>query len=194
MTTGELQLLVYFANLGAICTILSSFTSRFLFPMLSLEGRAFWIIGLAPIPRSRIVQEKALFGLAVTVILGMATTIVSNAALHVPPSLFLGAVLTVLLAGVCLTSLATGLGAAYPVFEEDNPARIAVGMGGALNFFASALAVAVLILLQAMPYLAFGTDPGHWTVASHAAAIVFTVVLGRFCYRLGTRSIERREF
>lgn len=194
LTTGNLQFLVYFANLGAVCTILSSFTSRFLFPLISLEGKAFWIVGLAPVPRSYILREKLLFGLSVTLALGLITTIVSNSALHAPPTQFLGAIYMVMLAAVCLTSLATGLGAAYPVFEEDNPARIAVGLGGTLNFFASALAVAVLIIIEALPYLLLGADTGAWVLASHGAALVFTTALAAFCFRLGSRSLERSEF
>ena len=31
--------------------ILSTFTSRFIFPLLSLEGRNFWVLGLFPLRR-----------------------------------------------------------------------------------------------------------------------------------------------
>lgn len=194
LTTGSLRMLVYFANLGAVCAILSSFTSRFIFPMLSLEGRAFWIVGLAPVSRSCILHEKAFFGLTVSLTLGLITATVSNAALRCPPLLFAGALYTVVLASVCLNSLATGLGAAYPSFEEDNPAKIAVGLGGALNFFASALSVAVLIALEALPYLLLGQDPGPWVFAAHGAALLFTAGLAAFCFRLGSRAMARREF
>lgn len=204
--TEKLRILVHFANLGAVCMILSAFTSRFLFPLLSLEGRAFWIVGLAPVRRSFLIQQKGIFGLGVSWTLGMITIIVSNAALAAPPALFLGAVYSVLLAGVCLTSLSTGLGAAYPTFEEDNPSRIAVGLGGTLNFFASALSVAVIIGLEAFPYilasrpaLAFQAglpDSPRWTWIwlSHTAAFAFTLALTVFCHRLGARSLERRDF
>jgi len=192
---GRLQYLVSFANLGAVCAILSSFTSRFIFPLVSLEGRAFWIVGLAPISRGYLVRQKAIFGLGITMTLGLATIVASNASLHSPAPLFLGAVYTVLLAGVCLTSLATGLGAAYPVFDEDNPARIAVGLGGTLNFFASALAVAVLVCLEALPYICFGFTPRWgWIYMSHALAFIFTVSLTLFCHRLGSQSLLRRDF
>lgn len=194
LTTGTLQLLVYFANLGAICAILSSFTSRFLFPLISLEGKAFWIVGLAPVPRSYILHAKLSFGLVVSLSLGVATTVVSNFALRVPPLLFAEAIYTVILAGICLNALATGLGATYPVFDEDNPARIAVGLGGTLNFFASALAVALLIGMEATPYLFLGEDPGGWQVLAHIAALGFTVALYHFCFRIASRTLERSEF
>ena len=78
---GGIRLFVYFANLGAVCMILSSFTSRFLFPLLSLEGRAFWALGLAPMPRGLLLRQKVVFGLAISLGLGLLTTIASNIAL-----------------------------------------------------------------------------------------------------------------
>ena len=37
--------LVSFLNLAVTALILSTFTSRFIFPLLSLEGRNFWVLG-----------------------------------------------------------------------------------------------------------------------------------------------------
>ncbi len=185
---------MYFANLGAICAILSSFTSRFLFPLISLEGKPFWIVGLAPVGRAYILRAKSALGLLVSGTLGVATAVVSNQTLGTPPDLFAVAIFTVFLASVCLTALATGLGATYPVFEQDNPARIASGLGGTLNFFASALAVAILIGIQASPYLAFGLHAGAWRLAANALALAFTAGLAVFSYRLGVVAMTRREF
>jgi ABC-2 type transport system permease protein len=175
--------------------ILSSFTARFLFPLISLEGRAFWIVGLAPAPRSFLLLQKGVFGLGITLSLGLVTGLVSNLALGYEPELVAGALYTVTLAAVCLTALATGLGAAYPNFDEDNPARIAVGIGGTLNFFASALAVALLLGIEAWPYIFSGRRPSPLlTGLSHLAALGFTWGLAVFCQRLGSRALERREF
>ena len=41
--------LVSFLNLSVTALILSTFTSRFIFPLLSLEGRNFWVLGLLPV-------------------------------------------------------------------------------------------------------------------------------------------------
>jgi ABC-2 type transport system permease protein len=192
--TSQYSSVLYFANLGALCAILSSFTSRFLFPLVSLEGRAFWIVGLAPIPRSHLLYQKALFGLGMTLTLGLLTALVSSLALGHSGGPLASALYTTALAGVCLTSLAVGLGAAYPNFQEDNPARIAIGLGGTLNFFASALAVAILIGIEATPYL-LAARPGLFAVGgAHLVALFFTLCLSSFCLRLGSRALARSEF
>ena len=191
----EIKLFVHFANRAAVCMILSSFTSRFLFPLLSLEGKAFWILGLAPMPRNRLLQQKVLFGVTISLTLGLLTITTSNIALGSPAQLFFGAVYTTCLASFCLTCMATGLGAAYPNFDEDNPARIAAGIGGTLNFFASALAVAVIVALGGFPYLVFGGSPPHWAVAAaHVFTLVVTLTICAFVLRLGGRALARSEF
>jgi ABC-2 type transport system permease protein len=193
--TGQLRMIIHFANLLAVCMILSSFTSRFLFPLISLEGRSFWIVGLAPISRRYLVLQKAVFGLGISSVLGLVTVIVSNVSLRTPPDLFLGAVYATILAAVVLTFLATGLGAAFPTFDEDNPARIAVGVGGTLNFVASALAVALIIAIEAIPWVLGAPNPPlSWKLCAHAAATAFTVAVAWVCLRLGSRSIKRRDF
>jgi ABC-2 type transport system permease protein len=199
LTQKTFRFVIFFANLGAVCALLSSFTSRFLFPLISLEGRAFWIVGLAPVPRAYLLYQKAIFGLSLTLFLGVVTALVSNLALGYPTSLVLGALYTIVLAGTCLTSLAIGLGAAYPNFLEDNPARIAVRLGGTLNFFASALSVALLVGIEAFPYLARGITnpnppPASTLLIAHGAALLFTLCLSGFCLQLGRRALNRCEF
>ena len=48
-------------NLAVVGLILSTFTTRFVFPSISLEGRRFWILGLLPIHRDQIIWAKFLF-------------------------------------------------------------------------------------------------------------------------------------
>ena len=43
--------MVSFLNLAVVGLILSTFTTRFIYPMISLEGHCFWILGLLPIER-----------------------------------------------------------------------------------------------------------------------------------------------
>src|SRR5262249_43608569 len=43
--------MVSFPNLAVVGLIRSTFTTRFIYPMISLEGHCFWIVGLLPIER-----------------------------------------------------------------------------------------------------------------------------------------------
>ncbi len=184
---------IYFSNLGAISLILSSFTSRFLFPLISLEGKSFWIVGLAPIERAFLVRQKALLGAAVILTLGFLAAVLSNLFLGFGGGQLLGALYTVALAGICLTSLASGLGAAYPSVGEDNPARIAVGLGGTLNFFASGAAVLILLAIECLPFILPWPGPEEGVPLAHLVALTFTGVVSWAALRIGQRSLLKLE-
>ena len=52
---------VSLTNLTATSILLCAYTGRFIYPMLSLEGRKFWILGLLPLKRDRLLWGKFTF-------------------------------------------------------------------------------------------------------------------------------------
>ena len=60
--------LVSFLNLSVTALILSTFTSRFIFPLLSLEGRNFWVLGLLPLRREQILWGKFAFSAGISLV------------------------------------------------------------------------------------------------------------------------------
>jgi len=135
------QLLVSFLNFAAVALILATFTSRFVFPLVSLEGQQLWLIGLLPISRARLLAAKLVFALTVTLASAMAVMGLSAYVLHVPWAWAL--IHLAATAAVCfgLCGLSVGLGARLPMFEHRNPARIASGFGGTVNLIASLMLV-----------------------------------------------------
>ncbi len=117
-------------NLGATAFVLSILTTRFVFPMLSLEGKQYWVIGLAPFPKPTLLWEKFALCLSGCLASSIPLIVVSNEMLEVVPFMKWLGVLTVVALSVGLTSLAVGFGAMFPSFREDNPARIANGFVG----------------------------------------------------------------
>jgi ABC-2 type transport system permease protein len=189
------RLLLYFGNLGAVSLILSSLTSRFLFPLPSLEGRSFWVVGLAPVERDFLLRQKVYAGAIPIVSIGAVAAAASGLFLGFDGWLLAGAIFDVVLIGWCLTALAAGFGAAYPNINEDNPARIAIGLGGTLNFFASAATIVAVLAIEGSPYLIFHLRPPTDAVAAaHAGALAFAVVTGSLALRLGRRALRRMEF
>lgn len=148
--------MIAFLNLGATSLTLSTFTSRFVFPQLSLEGRRFWVVGMAPISRQSLMIGKFLFAMVGSVILSESLILISSVMLRVGFEFTLLQCAT--LVGVCagLSGLSVGLGAIYPNFREDNPSKIVSGFGGTLNLVVSLFFVTLVILLEALP---------HWMAA-----------------------------
>ncbi len=142
------QMILSFLNMGGTCFILSIFTTRFVYPMPSLEGRQYWIIGLAPIARTRLIWEKYFLSWAVSFTLAELLMVFSNILLGVGPFIMGLSTVTIFLVSFGLTSISIGLGALTPNFREDNPARIANGLGGTVSVMISLIYLGAVVALE----------------------------------------------
>lgn len=143
--------LVSFLNLAVTALILSTFTSRFVFPMVSLEGRKFWILGLLPIEREQILWGKFGFAAGIALFTSALLVIVSDVMLRLSWSMILLHLVTVLILCLGLAGISVGLGARLPNLTEDDPSKIAVGFGGTLNLVVSLLFILVIVVMLAVP-------------------------------------------
>lgn len=141
----DMKMLIAFLNLVTISLILATFTSRFVYPLLSLESQQLWLLGLLPIHRATLLFVKFLFALTITSLSGVGVMWLAVTMLDLPP---VWARLNLLLCfAICigLSGLSVGLGARFPVLGQRNPARIASGLGGTVNLIASMLFVAIVV-------------------------------------------------
>jgi ABC-2 type transport system permease protein len=139
-----------FLNLAIICLIMATFTSRFVYPLLSLETQQMWLLGMLPAGRSSALLVKFIFALTVTGFSGLAVMSLALHMLGLPDdwvsfNLFICFVICLGLSG-----LSVGLGGRFPVLGQRNPARIASGFGGTVNLFASMVFVAIHLLAVAL--------------------------------------------
>src|SRR6185503_9722582 len=77
--------MISFLNLAVVGLILSTFTTRFIFPMISLEGRRFWILSMLPVRRESILWAKFLFAAAGASIPCMLLILMSDLMLRISP-------------------------------------------------------------------------------------------------------------
>jgi ABC-2 type transport system permease protein len=131
------QTLVALFNIGATSFVLSILSTRFIYPMLSLEGKQHWVIGLAPIGRTRLVWVKYLLAWFSSMGITVPLILLSCAVLRTDAFTTAVSLATIIIMSMGLNSLAVGLGALMPNFAEDNPSRIANGLGGTLNVILS---------------------------------------------------------
>src|SRR5207244_5461558 len=71
-------------NLTATAFLMCAYTGRFIFPLLSLEGRKFWILGLLPLHRDRLLWGKFVFSAAGGLVAAEFLVIVSDLLLGLP--------------------------------------------------------------------------------------------------------------
>lgn len=138
-------LAIPFLNLCAISLILATFTCRFVFPLVSLEGQKLWMIGLLPMPRGDVLLAK--FAFAMTVTLAVALGAMALATVMLQLDYVWTIIHVVVVVAICfgLCGFAVGIGARLPMLGELDAARIANGLGGTANLLAS-VALVTLVL------------------------------------------------
>lgn len=200
--------MVSFLNLAVVGLILSTFTTRFIFPMLSLEGRRFWVLGLMPVSRRTLVISKFVFA-------GIGSwgpcallVLLSDLMLRLPLLVLLVHQLTTVMLCFGLAAMAVGLGAMMPDFRESSPSKIAAGFGGTLNLVLSALYIIVMVVLTALPchfyHIATRSslhnrlfDPESlkwWLVGGAVTAVAVSAASITISLRKGVRAFESLEF
>jgi ABC-2 type transport system permease protein len=143
--------MISFLNLAVVGLLLSTFTTRFIFPMVSLESRRFWILGLLPIRRDMILWSKFLFAAGGSIIPFTLLVLLSDMMLEVSAAIMISHQLTCVILCLGLSGIAVGFGARFPNFREQSPSRIAAGFGGTLTLVVSTLYILSVVLLTALP-------------------------------------------
>ena len=123
--------IVSFMNLSVVGLLMSTFTTRFVFPLVSLEGRRFWLLGLMPLKRDSILWAKFLFSVGCLTIPCGLLVLLSDWRLGIPAAVIAQHQAASLVLCLGLSGIGVGLGARLPVISEQSPSRIAAGFGDA---------------------------------------------------------------
>ncbi len=146
---GELGL--FHLNLGLTAFVMAAVGVRLVFPAVSLEGRAFWLLRTSPVPLRSVLRAKFVAGLVPTAGLGTVTIAVTDWLLGASWPMVVVSLASVWLLALLVTGLGVGLGAIYPSFEAENATRIAAGFGGVVYMVLSMTATLTVLVLQAGP-------------------------------------------
>jgi len=155
MKAFEFQLLLSFLNTGAISLILATFSSRFVFPLISLEVQQLWLIGLVPMHRGKLLLPKFMFALTITLAVGGTVMLLANASSGANRTLLALNMVTIFAVCLGLCGMAVGLGARFPMIRERSTAKIANGLGGTATLIASICVVTGMLAIFGLMCLRF---------------------------------------
>jgi ABC-2 type transport system permease protein len=191
-------------NLTATSFLACAYTGRFIYPMLSLEGKKFWVLGLLPLERDRLLWGKFAFSAGGTVLITESLIVFSNLMLKMPIEIAVVQIMAAAVIAFGLSGLSVGLGAMMPNFRESDPSKIAVGFGGTLNLVAGLLLLVVVIALMVLPaHLLLARRGGidlqltwhdWWLGAGVLAGILVGMAAVLVPLRAGARALRRMEF
>lgn len=198
-----LQNEIAFLNMGLAGFVLSAISVRFVFPAISSEGEAFWIMRSSPISSERLLWSKYVLYLVPMLLIGMTLTVVTNVMLDVSPFMMALSTITMFLAVFGIVALAIGLGALYPRFRHENIAQVATGFGGLVYMICAALFMTLVIVLEAGPvYIFFMSNIRNvpltalqWVivVGSFAGVLIVNLIAFREPMKMGLRALEKFE-
>ncbi|MCX8118220.1 MAG: hypothetical protein N3G78_09845 [Desulfobacterota bacterium] len=147
----SLRNVLAFLNMGLAAFVLSAISVRFVFPAVSLEREAFWIVRSSPLSiRSFLWIKVCVYG-APLLFLAEALIVISNLLLQVNPLMMTLSVITLFLVVPGIVAMGVGLGAMYADFQSESPARFATSLGGLIFMTLCSGFIAVVIVLEAGP-------------------------------------------
>ena len=201
--------LVSFLNLSVTALILSTFTSRFIFPLLSLEGRNFWVLGLLPLRREQILWGKFAFSVGISLAPTEVLVFLSDLMLGMSPVMIALHVAMVAVLCLGLSGISVGLGARLPNLRETDPSKIAVGFGGTLNLLVSLVFIFAIVTALAVPchlYFLSQENPDttrlalshigfrFWFIAAIGVSLAIGAIGTILPLRIGIKAFQRMEF
>src|SRR5687767_15061131 len=199
---GFIKNVYAFLNLGLAGFVMATVAARFVFPAVSSEGAAFWVIRTAPISYRDFLWSKFWSGLVPLLILSLTLTIVANEFLAVAPFLKMVTAVGITFMSFALTGLATGLGARYPRFSADNATQVAGSPGGVAFMIAAVSYIISMVVLLGWPssiYLfrmsrilvrPFRPSEIGVMAVCFTASIALSVVVFVYGMRSGVRALE----
>jgi ABC-2 type transport system permease protein len=189
-----------FLNLGMAAFVTSAVAVRFVFPAVSAEGPAFWIVRTSPTGMGPFLWSKFWTGFVPILVLAEALTVLSSRLLGVHPFLQVLSAAGIALMSLALVGLAAGMGARYPRFGAENLTQVAGSYGGVAFMVLAVLYILVTVALlggAARIYLRahfydIPLSPGAkaWMLVLLGLAVVVSLLTFWVPMRRGVRALD----
>ncbi|ACN16443.1 conserved hypothetical protein [Desulforapulum autotrophicum HRM2] len=191
-----------FLNMGLALFVLTAIAGRFVFPCVSMEGEAFWIIRTSPVTLGQFLWVKHVIYLVPLFVLTLVLIVATNLLLRVDVFMMVLSLVNVCLMVPGVVSLGVGCGAIFADFKSENPAQTLSSQGGLLFMVFSVLFIGAVIMIEAGPVYAIfkagfhgrplGTGTIVWSIVSFVLAGGLCATAVVLPMRLGKKHLEQR--
>jgi ABC-2 type transport system permease protein len=189
-----------FVNLAMAAFVTSAVAVRFVFPAVSTEGAAFWIVRTSPVGMRSFLWSKFWTGFLPILGLAESLTVASTRLLGAAPFLQVLSTVAIAFMTLALVGLAAGMGAAHPRFSAENVTQVAGSYGGVAFMVLAVLYILVTVGLLAWPasawlwhqYRSLPIPPARqaWMALLFAAAASSSVATFWLGMKRGVRALE----
>jgi len=151
LDTFFLKSLISFLNISLAGFVLAAVSLRFIYPMVSMEGKSFWLIKAAPVTVKKFLWEKFSMAIIPLAFFGTLLIGVSNYMLNAEKFLSFLSFAAIIFISITLTAMAVGFGALFPKFKVENIAQVESSVGGMIYMIFSLFYVFLTVSLLAVP-------------------------------------------
>jgi ABC-2 type transport system permease protein len=198
MTLPFLQTVSYLIVMTFNGFLIASVALRFVFPVVSLEGQAFWSVRSAPVYLRKVYRIKFIVGLAFVLVVAEFLSFLSNYPLHEHSPLLLATLGGSLALSIGLVALNLAAGAYFADYREKNAIRIASSQGASLTFLLNLGFLILPVLLFFIPihryfeHIIFGRPYVEAPLfVALGVALLISVIIAAIASFVGLRSFER---
>lgn len=192
-----LQAVIYLVIFLFNTFLLSSIALRFVYPLMSIEGEAFWKIRSVPVRLKKVALLKFSVALVLTLVIGQLLAAFSRPLTGTPLISTISGI-NASFVSLAMVTLCFGMGCYFATFKENNPIRVASSQGASLTFLLSLIYMVFLVGVLFLPvqeYFMVGTTPFVTSSFTLATAVVgsISVAITVVAYILSIQSL-RRDF
>lgn len=144
-----LQTVIYLSIFAFNLLLVTTLALRFVFPLISLEGMAFWKIKSSPLDLNSLLWKKIYVMGSIIIFVSVSLALITN--LKFGSLVTSLALLTTILASLSIISINLGMGGAFANYKEKNAIRLASSQGATLSFLLSVVYVVFLIAITFQP-------------------------------------------
>jgi ABC-2 type transport system permease protein len=198
--SGVIRNVYAFVNLLMAAFVTSAVAVRFVFPAVSAEGAAFWIVRTSPVGMRPFLWSKFWTGFVPILVLAEGLTVLSSRLLGVHPMLQVLSAVAIAFMALALVGLAAGMGATHPRFSAENLTQVAGSYGGVSFMVLAVLYMLVTVGLLVWPastylwhelrHLPISPSRQVWMVLLPALAIALSLLTFWLPMRRGVRALD----
>ena len=191
---------IAYANLGMAGFVVAAVCLRFAYPSISAEGKAFWLVQVAPVSYRELLLVKVFVYAVPLTVISLLLTAFANVILRANGVIWGFTLTGASLLAFTLVSLGVGMGGWRPNFNLENPLQVGLSLGGFAYMAVSLAYVGAMMILMARPVMRFflwrvfgiGYDRGWFSVALPiAVAVLMSVTLAVVPIALAARRLAR---
>lgn len=147
----NLKNIIYFLNIGFIGFVMAAIGSRFILPVISIEGRAFWIYKSAPVTMTKYIINKFLaYGIPV-MITGILVALISIKILRSDEYINFVTLFSTVCVTLVISAVGTGFGGLFANFTIKNPEEMITGAAGLTYMFVTMVFIGIMLAFIATP-------------------------------------------